>query len=95
MTIQARHDPEQKRFAAALNGGQEAVLEYAPAGAKTLEYKSTFVPEQEREQGIGEELVLYALDYARDNDYRVIPTCPFVRHVVDEHPEYGELMTTR
>jgi predicted GNAT family acetyltransferase len=91
MEIRTRHQPENERFVVETDSG-EATLEYRHAGTKTLDYKSTFVPEEERSQGIGEQMVLDALDWARDNDYSVIPTCPFVKAVVKRHEEYQDLV---
>ena len=87
MDIDVQHDPKRQAFVAMLNG-KEANLQYSQADEKTLDYESTFVPEEYRERGIGERIVLEALGFARDNGYQVIPSCPFVRHVLEEHAEY-------
>lgn len=81
---------EEDRFVAALDEG-EATLEYSWKDDRTLDYESTFVPEEAREDGVGEELVTHALDWARNEGYRVIPSCSFVRHVIEENPEYESL----
>ena len=80
------NDIENNRFVARTEHG-EATLKYSRAGEDTLDFTSTFVPEAARGARLGEKLVLHALDWAQDNGFHVIPTCPFVRHVVDEHPE--------
>ena len=80
------NDIENNRFVAQTEHG-EATLKYKRADADTLDYTSTFVPEAARNGGLGERLVLHALDWAEENDFQVIPSCPFVQHVMDEHPE--------
>ena len=80
------NDIENNRFVAQTEHG-EATLKYKRADADTLDYASTFVPEAARGSGLGERLVLHALDWAEENDFQVLPTCPFVQHVLDEHPE--------
>ena len=80
------NDIENNRFVAQTEHG-EATLKYKRADADTLDYASTFVPEAARNGGLGERLVLHALDWAEENDFQVIPSCPFVQHVMDEHPE--------
>ena len=92
--MDTRHEPENSRFAITLEGAS-ATLEYHHAGERTLDYTSTFVPEEHRNKGVGERLVLDALDYAREKGYRVIPSCPFVRTVVKRHPEHQDLLTER
>lgn len=91
MDIDTRHEPEQSRFAAIIDG-QVAHLDYAESGEGVLDYRHTWVPEVLRNRGIGERLVLDALDWARSHDYRVIPTCPFVDAVVRRHPEHADLV---
>ena len=95
MEIEIRHDPEGERFVAKLEEGPEARLQYAHAGPKTVDFLSTYVPPAYRGRRIGDRLVLQALDWAREKGYRVIPTCWFVGTMVERHPEYQELMTTR
>ena len=80
------NDIENNRFVAHTAHG-EATLKYKRAGEDTLDFTSTFVPEEARNGGLGERLVLHAVDWAEENGFHVIPTCPFVRHVLDEHPE--------
>lgn len=85
MAIQIRHDMDNNRFVAETAHG-EATLEYSRADANTLDYRRTFVPEADRGAGIGEALVLHALDWAEENGFEVLPSCPFVRRILEEHP---------
>ena len=81
MTLEIRHDPGLGRFFAAIDG-QEAYLDYRQAGARTLDFTRTYVPDALRHRNIGEAIVKHALAYAADNGYEVIPTCPFVKWVM-------------
>jgi len=91
MDLDIQHDMEHNRFVAETEHG-EAVLRYSRADADTLDYKSTLVPPEDREEGIGEELALHALEWAEENDFQVIASCPFVKHVLEEHPERQTVM---
>lgn len=42
--------------------------------------------------GYGSELVRGALDYARERGWQVVPSCPFVRSYLAEHPQYRDLV---
>ena len=81
MKLDIRRDPDGGRFFATINGA-EAYLLYREAGARTLDLTRTYVPEALRHQNIGEAIVRHALDYAADNGFEVIPTCPFVKWVL-------------
>lgn len=86
MAIGIRHDMDNNRFVTETPNG-EAVLEYSRADAHTLDYRRTFVPEADRGSGIGEALVVHALDWAEENGFEILPSCPFVRRVLERHPE--------
>ncbi len=85
MKLVIRHDTDGGRFVASL-GGEEAYLLYTQAGARTLDFTRTYVPEALRHQQIGEAIVKHALAYAAANGFEVIPTCPFVKWVLGREP---------
>jgi predicted GNAT family acetyltransferase len=88
--VQWRHEPENRRFVAVLDGA-EGILEYRSAGDGVLDYFHTYVPPELRGQGIAGELVNVALTYAREHGFNVLPTCPFVARVIDSNPAYADL----
>ena len=85
-----RHEPEKRRFVAEVEGS-EAVLEYVERGDQALDYRHTFTPPALRGRGIAKDLVLFALDYARNSRIKVVPTCPYVAKVMRENPAYEAL----
>lgn len=87
MAVSVQHDVDRCEFVVSLDG-KRATLSYAHAGDGVLDFRSTFVPVEYRRRGIGDALVCYALGYAKENGYRVIPTCWFVKEVMVLHPEY-------
>jgi predicted GNAT family acetyltransferase len=48
-----------------------------------------------RGRHIAHDIVQFALDYALENGYLIIPSCSFVQHYLDHHPEYQQLVTSR
>jgi len=67
--------------------GHTAFLEYAVAG-KRIRLIHTEVPAALRGRRYAEVLARAGLDYARANDLRVVPFCPFVRAFLQRHKEY-------
>ncbi|HVS01777.1 MAG TPA: GNAT family N-acetyltransferase [Thermoanaerobaculia bacterium] len=93
MQLDIRHDEDSNRFYADLGEpGQRAVLSYRPAGDGVLDFHSTLVPPQQRGNGIGRRIVLHALRWARDNDFKVVPSCPFVDGVIQDNPDYQDVV---
>lgn len=64
-------------------GQDEAYLLYHPLDDATMDYVSTFVPPHLRRRGIGEAIVRRALAWAGGRGYRVVPSCWFVRQIMD------------
>jgi predicted GNAT family acetyltransferase len=92
MKINIQHEESAKRFVAVVDD-QECVLDYSVSSdGKTLNYYSTFVPEKLRGQHIGDEIVQHALAYAKADHYQVIPSCPFVKRIIERFPEYADLV---
>ena len=89
-SIEVTDNPDKNRFEAPV-GDQMAVLDYRRLGEKLI-LTHTEVPSAAREQGVGSEVVKTALDEARSRGLEVVPRCPFVRHYIDEHPEYEALV---
>ncbi len=84
------HNQAAKRFETTIDG-QTGYISYQERN-DTLVYDHTIVPQQLGGQGVGSALVAYALDYARDQDKKVIPQCSFVASYISKHPEYQDLI---
>jgi predicted GNAT family acetyltransferase len=70
--------------------GREAAVGYFKLDDETLDFHHTYVPEELRGQGVAEKLVRHALDDAKRQGFRVIPSCPYVKRFVERHPEYQQ-----
>ena len=71
-----------------------AVLKYAVRG-DTLDLAHTLVPPEAEGQGVGAALAKAALDHARREGVKVIPSCPFVASYIKRHGAYADLVAPR
>lgn len=56
-------------------------------------YPHTVVPKEIDNQGIGEALATYAMNYAREQGLKIKPYCPFIAHFMKKNLEqYGDLL---
>lgn len=85
-----RNNVASKRFELETSG-RVAFLDYMQAGSN-ITYTHTEVPPELEGQGLGSSLARYALDYARENNLKIIPICPFVTSYLKRHPEYHSLV---
>lgn len=52
----------------------------------------TYVPESERGKGVAERLALEAFGFARKKNLMVRPDCSYVRHFVENHKEFSDMV---
>jgi predicted GNAT family acetyltransferase len=88
--VEVVHNEEKQRFEVNL-GGETALLEYERSSG-VITMRHTEVPALAEGQGVGSRLVRHALEYARDEGLSVVPRCPFVKHYIEENPEYASLV---
>ena len=88
--VQISHDEQAKRFETTIEG-QTGYISYQDKG-DTLVYDHTIVPQALGGRGVGSALVKHALNYAREQNKKVVPQCSFVEAYINKHPEYQDLL---
>ena len=83
-------DKQGSRFVITVDGLE--VYELYAEDKGTIDLYSTYTPPKLRGRGLAADVVKAALEYAKEKNLKVIPTCWYVRKYVDEHPEYKELI---
>jgi uncharacterized protein len=68
-----------------------AVADYRLAGS-VMSIFHTEVPGPLRGRGYGHQFVRGTLDEVRRLNFKVVPTCCFVRQVIDRSPEFQDLL---
>ena len=90
--MSVHHDLAHRRFTIAVPSGT-AELAYAPASPGVLDYYHTFVPPEDRGRGIADRLMQAAVDHARSQNLRIIPSCSYVAAWLRRHPEHADLIS--
>ncbi|MDT3426734.1 putative GNAT family acetyltransferase [Paenibacillus forsythiae] len=80
------------RFYIAGDAEDLAEITYKLDNSKTMIVDHTYVSEQLRGQGAGEQLVKAVVDKARSEGLSVIPQCSYAAHQFKKHPEYGDVL---
>ena len=81
------------RFRALVGGREVAVLDFRVLGDR-WDLFHTFAEPAARGTGIASRLVRFALDRARADGVRVIPSCPYLPGWLDRHPDYRDLVAS-
>jgi hypothetical protein len=82
---------QEQRFELTLDEGKIAFIQYAQADEGVYELTHTEVPDEFEGQGIGSRLVKGTFEIMREENLRMIPTCPFISRYLQRHPEYQSL----
>ena len=92
MQIQRDEHGRKGAFYIEENGEWIAELTYVKSNDGQITIDHTEVDEKLRGEGIGEDLVKAAVDYARENGLKVKIICPYTKKVVEKHPEYSDVL---
>lgn len=83
--------PDQQHYAIRTDGAQVGLAAYTRNGS-TMTFTHTEIDQAHQGGGVGGELVQGALDDVRKRGLAVVPQCSFVRHWIDDHPDYADLV---
>ena len=83
-------NPERKRFEVKVSN-KLAVCEYIQLTGKII-FTHTAVPPGLEGMGIGSSLARKGLKYARENQLKVQPLCPYIAGYMKKHPEEQDLL---
>lgn len=74
--------------------GYEAKMTYSRASAALIIIDHTEVPDALRGRGVGQALVLRAVEDARRESFKIIPLCPFAKAQFERHAEWRDLLSS-
>jgi hypothetical protein len=93
--IDLSRDTEGRQYQARVDGEVVASAEFLLT-PELVVFTHTVVDPSVEGQGVGSDLIRWALDDARAGGYSVLPTCPFVEGYIARHPdEYADLVYHR
>lgn len=67
-------------------------LVYKVQSDHVLDFTDTGVNPEFRGKGVAKQLVIAAAEYAKQNGFKVIATCPYVKRVLPRIQEYKDLL---
>lgn len=91
LNIEYKNEPEKNRITAYYEGVEIGEVTYSRAGENIFIVDHTFVDDNYRGNKIANQLIKHVVDYAKAEDKKIIPLCPFARKEFDRNPEYQEI----
>ncbi|MDX6181574.1 GNAT family N-acetyltransferase [Flavobacterium sp. Fl-77] len=92
MTIEQTNDGRKGYFEALEEGKQAGKMTYTWAGDTKFIIDHTEVNEAFNGKGVGKKMVMAAVEYARENNVKILPLCPFAKSVFDKTPEIHDVL---
>ena len=92
MNIQHTDDGLKGKFFIEQDGTEVAEMTYVWAGDKKFIIDHTEVSDVLKGQNVGKQLVAAAVEFARNKQVKIIPLCPFAKHVFDTTVAYRDLL---
>ena len=73
-----------------VNKKQEAIMTFVFAGIDKIIIDHTEVNPGNNGKGFGKNMVVKAVEYAREKEIKIIPLCPFAKSIFDKNPEFND-----
>ncbi|MFQ6602817.1 GNAT family N-acetyltransferase [Flavobacterium sp. C3NV] len=92
MEIKQINDTRRGYFEAIEEGIEAGKMTYTWAGDSKFIIDHTEVSPDFNGKGVGKKLVMAAVEYARTNNLKIIPLCPFAKSVFDKVEEINDVI---
>ncbi|OXA87609.1 GNAT family N-acetyltransferase [Flavobacterium hercynium] len=92
MEVQQINDNRKGYFEATEDGKEAGKMTYTWAGDSKFIIDHTEVSDEFGGKVVGKKLLMAAVDYARNNNVKIIPLCPFAKSVFDKTEEIRDVL---
>jgi uncharacterized protein len=92
MTIKQTGEGKKGSFKAFNLETEAGNLAYSFSGSDKIIIEHTVVDPAFKGQHVGKQLVMAAVQFARDKNIRVMPLCPFANSVFEKSPEINDVL---
>lgn len=94
--MQIQHEEHGRKGAFFIDEDGEWIAEmtYFKSGPGQITIDHTEVDPKLKGEGIGQDLVREAVKYAREKGLKIKPVCPYTKKVIDETPEYQDVLAS-
>ncbi len=91
MIIQQQENEKKGEFYYEVDGDKLGLMTYSYAGSDKIIIDHTEVDESLKGQGVGYKLVEASVNFARANNLKIMPLCPFANAVFRKRSEYNDV----
>lgn len=92
MDIQHKESDTKGEFFIEKDGDRIAEMTYSKAGEHKIIIDHTEVFDEGRGKGYGKKLVKHGVQFARDNDLKILPLCPFAKSIIMKYDDMKDVL---
>ncbi|MBK1440938.1 N-acetyltransferase [Parapedobacter sp. ISTM3] len=92
MEIQRDDNGKKGLFRAIIDGEEVGLMTYTWAGSNKFIIDHTEVNPDFSGKGVGKQLVMAGVSFARENGLRVMPLCTYAKRVFDRTPAIRDIL---
>lgn len=92
MDILHEIDGSKGAFRIRETGKIQAEMTYSRAGEKLMIIDHTEISDALQGKGVGRKLLQNAVDFARTNEIKILPLCPYAKSVFDKDPSIRDVL---
>ncbi|PQJ09747.1 GNAT family N-acetyltransferase [Flavipsychrobacter stenotrophus] len=92
MDIQQADNGKKGRFFIEADGHEIAAMHYVYSGEKQFIIDHTEVAEAFEGRGLGKQLLNAVVKFARENNFKIIPLCPYAKAVFEKVPDIRDVL---
>lgn len=93
MNIQHNSDESKGSFFIEKDGSRIAELIYSKMSGQKFIIDHTEVSDELRGKGTGKQLVMAVAEYARENNMKILPLCPFAKVIFDKNESIRDVLS--
>ncbi|MDF2190235.1 GNAT family N-acetyltransferase [Paraflavitalea sp. CAU 1676] len=92
MLIKHKEGKVKSMFYVEEDGKILAEMVYSKPSPNKMVIEHTEVDESLGGKGVGKQLVYAGVEFARTNNLKIVPLCPFAKKVLDRTPEWQDVL---
>ncbi|MFC7346285.1 GNAT family N-acetyltransferase [Chryseobacterium zhengzhouense] len=90
--VKQNNDEKHGSFEAIIDGNRAGLMTYTWAGEDRFIIDHTEVEETYNGKGVGKEMLIKAVEFARENNKKIIPLCPFAKATFQKNEDLQDVL---
>ncbi|MBO6184127.1 MAG: N-acetyltransferase [Chryseobacterium sp.] len=90
--VKQKNDEKHGSFEALIDGNRAGLMTYTWAGEDRFIIDHTEVEEAYNGKGVGKEMLIKAVEFARENGKKIIPLCPFAKATFQKNEDLRDVL---